>query len=591
MERSTRWAVSWRRIALVAGCAGVFVVGLASVEAVPAWLVASPASVRDRGVEWFLRAVLIAYGVALVLAGPGTLLLAALTYRAWRRRAFRPWMGRGVLAGLSLLAGLALAELGASLRGAWAHRMPALPARFKAAPADEIHVVVVGESSALGDPFGPWLSVGQIVGWQLERVLPARRVRVSVLAERGVNLERMHQKLETLDQRPDVLIVYCGHNEFQSRYDWARGVGHDETPLSPAFAWLFQASLRSPLCRLIYEQTNRKLLAAAPRVARHQLVDPPLCSPSEAVTVVADFERRLDAMAFFCARINALAILVIPPSNEAGFAPNRSGLHGAESAAARERFVRAFAAARLAEADPRRSITLYDRLLEGHPEFAEAHFRLARQLEKTGDWAGARRHYIEARDRDGFPQRCTTPIEDAYRTVAARRGAVLIDGPAELRSLSPTGILNDNLFHDPQHPALAGHVTLARAVLRELRARGAFGWTGGPVPTLDPAECAAHFQLGSREWSTVCTRVKWFYKTIAKNRFDPSERFAKAKRFGAAAEQIRAGTPPEQAGIPGLGARPKWVEDPDWAENLPGHRETGLIAKKPASPGKKSTSP
>lgn len=554
--------------------AGVVLVIVAVLLTVPEWLLTYPRSVRARVVEWFLHGVLIAYGLALLLAGPGTLGFAICAYRSARRRAFRPWMGRGALVGLSLMLGLMLMELGAGIWGAWTHRMPVLPTHFPTAPANEVHIVVIGESSALGDPFGPWLSIGQLVGWQLERVLPNRRVRVSVLAERGVNLERMHQKLETLDGRPDVLIVYCGHNEFQSRYPWSRGIGHDETPLTPVLEPLFRASLHSPVCRLIYEATNRKLLAAPPGIVRHRLIDPPLCSPSEAATIEADFQRRLDAIAAYCERIQTLAILVIPPGNEAGFAPNRSRLHGAESAGERARFLRDFEAARGVQNDPRRGIALYEAILQSHPEFAEAHFRLARQLEKVGAWAEARRHYVRARDEDGFPQRCTTPFENAYRDVAARRHAVLIDGPAELRALSPTGILDDNLFHDPQHPALAGHLALAQAVLRALREREAFGWNSTPIPRLDPAESATHFALGPAEWATVCLRMNWFYDTIANNRFDPRTRLAKAQRFAEAADEIRTGTPPRQAGIPGLGTHPKWVDDRHW-ERKPSRQLAG----------------
>ena len=34
----------------------------------------------------------------------------------------------------------------------------------------------------------------------------------------------MHQKLGDLDYRPDALMVYVGHNEFQGRYAWMRDV-------------------------------------------------------------------------------------------------------------------------------------------------------------------------------------------------------------------------------------------------------------------------------------------------------------------------------------------------------------------------------
>ena len=41
-----------------------------------------------------------------------------------------------------------------------------------------------------------------------------------MLAREGATLEEMHQKLERIEHRPDVLIIFAGHNEFQARFPW-----------------------------------------------------------------------------------------------------------------------------------------------------------------------------------------------------------------------------------------------------------------------------------------------------------------------------------------------------------------------------------
>src|SRR5262249_48255113 len=152
----------------------------------------------------------------------------------------------------------------------------------------------------------------------------------------------------------------------------------------------------------------------------------------------------------YCERLGALPILVIPPGNDAGYAPNRSitakPLTAAESAA----IAQEFQAARALEAtDPAQSEALYRAFLARQPQFAEAHFRLARLRERAGDNDTAYQHYVLARDLDGFPQRCPSDFQNVYRAVATRhRGALLIDGQAVLRALSPRGIIDDNLFHD-----------------------------------------------------------------------------------------------------------------------------------------------
>jgi hypothetical protein len=85
-------------------------------------------------------------------------------------------------------------------------------------PRLEIDLVTVGESSAQGVPFQEWLSIDRIVAWQLERVIPARPIHLVSLAWPGETLEKQHGRLGSLQRRADLLIIYCGHNEFKARF-------------------------------------------------------------------------------------------------------------------------------------------------------------------------------------------------------------------------------------------------------------------------------------------------------------------------------------------------------------------------------------
>ena len=51
----------------------------------------------------------------------------------------------------------------------------------RAGEAGELLLLVLGESrTAKGEPYDPYISVGQIVAWQLERALPGRSVKVEI---------------------------------------------------------------------------------------------------------------------------------------------------------------------------------------------------------------------------------------------------------------------------------------------------------------------------------------------------------------------------------------------------------------------------
>ena len=182
-----------------------------------------------------------------------------------------------------------------------------------------------------GEPYHPWLSVGDIVAWRLETVFPGRSIEVDMWATGGAILEKMHNKLAGLTYRPDALIVYLGHNEFQGRFKWDRDVNYyheqDRLPLLPGPKVFATTSLLrfSPLCRLIMESRERRQVdVVPPHVVTRELVDKPVCTAEESGAILADFRRRWEAITAYCESIGTLPIFIITPSNDAGYDPSRS---------------------------------------------------------------------------------------------------------------------------------------------------------------------------------------------------------------------------------------------------------------------------
>src|SRR5262249_31106554 len=147
------------------------------------------------------------------------------------------------------------------------------------------------------------------------------------------------------------------------------------------------------------------------------------------------------ALASYCGRIGAVPILIVPASNDGSYEPSRSVLSGATPAAEREAFARAIRAARAIEADdPGAAIAAHRRLAVQHPELAEPPYRLARLLAAAGAGAEARAHFTRARALDGLPLRCPSDFREAFRVVADRYGALLIDADERLAPMNPAGI-------------------------------------------------------------------------------------------------------------------------------------------------------
>jgi lysophospholipase L1-like esterase len=450
-----------------------------------------------------------------------------------------------------------------------------LPSTFPDPPGDaEIDLVVVGESSAEGVPYNPWLSIGRMVAWQLEAMRPGRPVRFQMVAHSGDTLELQHQRLARLTRRPDLMIVYAGHNEFSSRLNGVREIDHYlDGPRPNDWRPLERAEAVSAFCELIRQSSERCRLEVPPPLGHRLLIDVPAYTAAERSLLLADFRRRLDAIVRYAVQLGATVVLIVPAGNDAGFEPNRSFLPAATSRQNRETFRRRlFEAGRLQETDPAAAIAAYRALIDAEPGFAESHYRLAVLLDKAGDSEAAYRHFVAARDCDGYPIRCLTAFQDVCREVAARHDVIMVNGQSELHAVGRRGLLDDLLFQDAMHPSLRGQIALAQAVLRELRARHAFGWPDAiPAPSIDPAQCTAHFGLGKEEWKTICLWGVHFGAYVEGLRYGSALRMQRKKRYAEAYERLLAGETVEALGLPNVG-----LPEPVPAVGLvASHRSTG----------------
>ena len=540
-----------------------------------------------RWVYWKVGLILlimaeIAYVLALTFAIPGTLLVGAVLIDRRRKRQPALKIARWFLLGMSVLLALAMAEVaGVMLKrlshpasalppGDLAGRDPAtriamapaeieLPTRFPEPPGDrKLDVVVMGESSAQGIPYQNWLSIGQLLKWQLGEILPDRPIRVEVLALSGEDLEQQHHRLARIVRRPDLLIVYCGHNEFSARFHAMRDLRYYIDDQQPGLREVLVDRLEriSPLCGLVHSASEKCRIAIPPSPeSPRPLVDVPVFTASEYQALIEQFQRRLNTITSYAQSVGAIPVLIAPPANDAGFEPNRSYLPAYVPRAQRDAFAREFLAIHASESsDPRGCIDRYRVLLGTQPGFAEAHYRLARLLSAAGNWDEAYTHFVAARDDDGYPMRALSSFQQVYRDVARRRGCVLIDGQAVFHAIGPHGMLDDSLFHDAMHPSLRGYIALAQAVLQELHAAQAFGWPPSvSAPIIDPARCAAYFGVGRNTWRHLCHWGLVFYDVMAPLRYDSSMRYSEAQLHRLALEQIDAGIDPLSFCFPNLG--------------------------------------
>ncbi len=349
-------------------------------------------------------------------------------------------------------------------------------------PPGSYRIVVLGDSSAAGVPYGVEYAFSAWLAKRLAAELPSVPVEVTNAAMPGYATRRLSMIADELvAYAPDLVIVYNGHNEFAERRYYAHLVDMDPR-LFRAREWLVGMRLWAFLTSMFGDQ---KINEDAPRIDLEHID-----ASKEMFAVLDDRasgkgyatprEREYGAMLY---RYNlehivrtlraagAEVLLVTLTQNFADWAPgasaHREGLSAADLATW-EQLVVAGDALR-DQGDCNAALHKYREALAVDDQFADLHFRVASCARQLGAFDDARREYRRASDLDQVPHGAPTGFNDILRSVAAAEGAHLVDADAAVAAASPHGLVGDELFADWVHPNIHAHQIIGAAAADTLR--------------------------------------------------------------------------------------------------------------------------
>jgi tetratricopeptide (TPR) repeat protein len=337
------------------------------------------------------------------------------------------------------------------------------PASLPEALAGEVHVAFVGESTMAGFPYLKF-GIPKVVGWELEQMYPNRKIVLDDVSAVGLNLRTALARLAKLPVRPQLLLLYSGHNEFF--YDVEELATHLDTPWE-RFDGLFEWS---SLFRVLDRPISRQIAVHDVDEGRRFLVDRPIASPESSEKRLARFGGQLEQLALWCEHLKIDGLWFVPAGTEADYPPNRSTVGGAPTERQREEIesiskeARALSdAGRCKEAGDK-----YRAALERYPDFAEFKFQRAECLVHEGNPTEAARYYAQALESDGLPVRMTAPWRQRVAEVARRHAIPVLDADTILRPHTKSGILDRSVFLDYVHPNLRGYYYLGMAAVEHI---------------------------------------------------------------------------------------------------------------------------
>jgi lysophospholipase L1-like esterase len=354
-------------------------------------------------------------------------------------------------------------------------------------PPGTLRVFALGASTTFGLRVAHEAAFPALIGDRLEALMGADRpVEVVNLGCPGCGSTHVLGIAKTvLGYDPDLLLVYMGENEMLRLDPGAR----PGSPTQRARELVLQASSLAkwldhglgtvsprPAAREVSETdlARRRIEVHSRQGVGGRVHDLP--SASTLAEVQDRFESNLESLVG-AARAAGVPLVLVAPVSNLLWLPGGSGLPHSfvDTTAVVSRVDLALASAERGDVAGARR--LLREAVSLAPSFAEAWYHLGRAEIALGHADAGLATLREARDRDAWTHRITSPLEARLVEVAGRRRVPLADPRASFAAALTQSEI-DRLFLDHVHPTVEGHRVLADAIWPAVRE----ALSGAPEP-------------------------------------------------------------------------------------------------------------
>ncbi len=304
-------------------------------------------------------------------------------------------------------------------------------------PANGFRVFVLGESAAQGFPYPRTGSFPRLLRTVLRDAMPNDSVEVINLGIAATNTFALVDQIgEVLEQQPDLVLIYAGHNEYYG----VLGAASSESFAAPSPA-VTRAVLKLQQLRMVMLARRYIARLRAPKLTVGDAAE----SASFMESVARDRNITLDGPGFTrgVRQYESNLDVVLKRLTVAGVPVVLASIPG--NVRDQPPFVSEFN-------DPARDA------------FARATRAFAR-----GDSAQARDSFALARDLDVVRFRAPTVFREIAEQAAARRGVVYAPIVEVFAQRAPAGSPGAELFLEHVHPNAAGYSLVARSFWEALR--------------------------------------------------------------------------------------------------------------------------
>jgi tetratricopeptide (TPR) repeat protein len=319
------------------------------------------------------------------------------------------------------------------------HTAPLSDTFLKQKPTDGYRIFVMGESTVQGFPYDANIAFSRILRRRLQDIYTNRYIEVVNLGLTAVNSYTLLDFTdEILQQQPDIVLIYAGHNEFYG----ALGVASMENGSIPQ--WLKKLHLKAVHLRI------------------YQLLQKGVGSINRLLHPKTEEEAKATLMEQIVGKN-------VTPYNSKMYSEGLAQFHdnmGKLLAKFKEAHVPVIISdlvSNIRDLPPFRSLNY-----EMYPR-ADSLYHNAKRLDAGHFFDRAKEEYLRAKDFDAIRFRAPEDINRIISTLSDSLGLFYISLKSLFEHFSSNGIVGDNLMTDHLHPNVDGYFLMAEGFLNAMR--------------------------------------------------------------------------------------------------------------------------
>ncbi len=302
-------------------------------------------------------------------------------------------------------------------------------------PENGFRVFAMGGSSAAGYPYGYNGTFSRVVRDILSDAMPEQKVEVVNVATSAISTYTLFDQVdEILEQQPDAIMIYAGHNEFYG----ALGVGSNENlGAFPGFVRFYLKLQRFKTFMLL-----REMIVNSGQWIASTLSDEEPATGTLMERIISDQSIELNG-----------------PEYELAMIQFRSNM---------EAIIEKFA-----DEDVPVYLSTIASNVKDQPPFvsidedqnppADEIYREASTLYQNGDTAAAKVQFEYAKDLDGLKFRAPSDINNIINSLSETyTNTTLVPVHADFEMASPDGIIGNSLMLEHLHPNQEGYFLMGR---------------------------------------------------------------------------------------------------------------------------------